>query len=202
MNSDTKEAFPSLETIAEKSGASVPTIRKCIKRLVDKNYISIRKDGKKNVYKFIKYDKFEPFSYEFLDKEDLTFTEKSYLAAAQQYMFKEDGFGKMTYTNKEISDKINMSESTISRCNKSLEKKEYRSIMDTDLRDMETGLRIKEKVFYLNELGQAIIFTLKTHEDRINNHEDQLQKIAQRLNQLELENKLLKQKLEEPGIIL
>lgn len=202
MNSDTKEAFPSLETIAEKSGASVPTIRKCIKRLVDKNYISIRKDGKKNVYKFIKYDKFEPFSYEFLDKEDLTFTEKSYLAAAQQYMFKEDGFGKMTYTNKEISDKINMSESTISRCNKSLEKKEYLSIMDTDLRDMETGLRIKEKVFYLNELGQAIIFTLKTHEDRINNHEDQLQKIAQRLNQLELENKLLKQKLEEPGIIL
>lgn len=167
MNKDTKEAFPSLETISKHSGASIPTIRKCIKRLEDNNYIKIRKEGRKNIYQFLKYDEFEPFSYEFLDKEDLTFTEKSYIAASQQYMFKENGFGKVTYTNKEIAEKINMSESTISRCNKSLEKKEYMSIIETNSKDLETGIKIKEKIFYLNELGQAIIFALKNHEDRI-----------------------------------
>lgn len=33
MNSETKTAFPSLKTISEVSGASIPTIRKSIERL-------------------------------------------------------------------------------------------------------------------------------------------------------------------------
>jgi len=33
MNKDTFEAFPSLETIAERVGASIPTVRKGIKVL-------------------------------------------------------------------------------------------------------------------------------------------------------------------------
>lgn len=195
MNNETKESFPSLETISKRTGASIPTIRKCINNLEEAGYIEIRKEGRKNIYKFLKYKEFEPFSYEFLDNENLSFTEKAYIAASQQYMFKEDGFGKTTYTNKELAQKINMSESSVSRCNKSLEKKEYLSIIETDVKDLETGLRIKEKVFYLNELGQAVIFALKNHEDRINTHEDKLNEIAQRLAKLELENKALKQKL-------
>lgn len=195
MNNETKESFPSLETISKRTGASIPTIRKCINNLEEAGYIEIRKEGRKNIYKFLKYKEFEPFSYEFLDNENLSFTEKAYIAASQQYMFKEDGFGKTTYTNKELAQKINMSESSVSRCNKSLEKKEYLSIIETDIKDLETGLRIKEKIFYLNELGQAVIFALKSHEDRINDHEDKLQKIVHRLEMLEIENKELKQKL-------
>ena len=110
-------------------------------------------------------------------------------------MFKEDGFGKTTFTNKELAKKINMSESSVSRCNKSLEKKEYLAIIETDTKDLETGLRIKEKIFYLNELGQAVIFALKNHEERINEHEDTLSQIVQRLEILETENKKLRQKL-------
>jgi DNA-binding MarR family transcriptional regulator len=195
MNNETKESFPSLETISKRTGASIPTIRKCINNLEEAGYIEIRKEGRKNIYKFLKYKEFEPFSYEFLDNQNLSFTEKAYIAASQQYMFKEDGFGKTTFTNKELAKRINMSESSVSRCNKSLEKKDYLSIMETDVKDLETGLRIKEKIFYLNELGQAVIFALKNHEDRINSHEDKLNEITQRLSQLELENKVLKQKL-------
>ena len=33
MNKDTKEAFPSLQTICSKSGASINTVRKCISNL-------------------------------------------------------------------------------------------------------------------------------------------------------------------------
>ena len=72
MNKDTKEAFPSLQTICAKSGASVNTVRKCITNLEREKYFTITKEGRKNVYKFSEYKNFEPFSYDFLDKEDLT----------------------------------------------------------------------------------------------------------------------------------
>lgn len=202
MNNETKESFPSLETISKRTGASIPTIRKCINNLEEAGYIEIRKEGRKNIYKFLKYKEFEPFSYEFLDNQNLSFTEKAYIAASQQYMFKEDGFGKTTFTNKELAKRINMSESSVSRCNKSLEKKDYLSIIETDVKDLETGLKIKEKVFYLNELGQAVIFALKNHEDRINTHEDKINEIAKRLALLELENRSLKQKLANTSSIV
>ena len=55
MNNQTKEAFPSLDTIAEKSGASVPTVRKCIKNLEEADYITVIKKGRQNIYKFNPY---------------------------------------------------------------------------------------------------------------------------------------------------
>ena len=107
MNKDTKEAFPSLQTICAKSGASINTVRKCINNLEAQDYFKIEKRGRQNYYIFSDYQKFEPFSYDFLDKEDLTFTEKAYIIASQQYMFKDEkGIGKISYTNSELSEKI------------------------------------------------------------------------------------------------
>lgn len=201
MNNETKESFPSLETVSKRTGASIPTIRKCINNLEEAGYIEVRKEGRKNIYRFLKYKEFEPFSYEFLDNPNLSFTEKAYIAASQQYMFKEDGFGKTTYTNKELAQKINMSESSVSRCNKSLEKKEYLSIIETDVKDIETGLKIKEKIFYLNELGQAVIFALKAHNDKLNAHSAMLEKHNTQMqdlqNQLESLRKDFRLVLEE-----
>jgi hypothetical protein len=46
--------------------------------LVKAGKIEIKKEGRKNIYKFLNFkDGFEPFSYEFLDKKDLTFLEKA-----------------------------------------------------------------------------------------------------------------------------
>ena len=195
MNNETKEAFPSLQTIAEKCGASIPTIRKCIKRLEEGKYIEVTKKGRSQIYKFLKYDNFEPFSYEFLDKEDLSFTEKSYIIASQQYMFKENGNGKIGLSNQELSEKINMSKPTISRCNKSLETKGYLDIIKA--RKHESGITINEKFFHLDELGQAIVFTLQNHEERLNKTEQNIENLMKDMSIVLKENKELKERLKE-----
>ena len=53
MNKDTLESFPSLTTIAKLSGISRPTIIKSIKLLESEKYISVRKEGRKNIYKLL-----------------------------------------------------------------------------------------------------------------------------------------------------
>lgn len=202
MNKDTKEAFPSLATISQKSGASIPTIRKSIKKLQG-TYFEVIKKGRSQYYKFDqKYQNFEPFSYDFLDKEDLTFTEKAYIIASQQYMFKDEkGIGKISYTNSELSEKINMPESTISKCNRSLTTKEYLSIIRCEKHDPETGLAIQEKIFHLDELGQAVIWALQNHEQRITKNEKTLDLALKEIAQLKAELAELKgQKLQNVNL--
>ena len=173
MNSTTKKAFPSLKTISEVSGASIPTIRKSIERLEEADYIKVHKLKKGQEYEFNPYKIFEPFSYEFLDKKDLTFTTKSYLIASQKYMFTDtEGVGKLSYTNKELSDKINMPESTISKSNRELESKGYLTTLINKSVDLETGCNKTTKVFNLAKLCQGIIWVLKNHEDRITTVEE------------------------------
>ena len=182
MNKDTKEAFPSLNTLHNITKLSINTIRDCIDRLIDSGFIEVRKEGRKNIYKFLKYDTYEPFSFKFLEKDDLSPEEKAYLIVSQKYMFKDNGEGKISYTNKELSKKINMPESTISRVNTSLVKKDYAMLLNCK---NSSGVNIKEKWYHLNELEQAIVFTLQNHEERI-------QENTQAISNLEKENKILK----------
>ena len=58
MNNESKECFPSLETLSKESGYSINTIRNSIKLLQANNYISIRKEGRKNIYRFNPYKNF------------------------------------------------------------------------------------------------------------------------------------------------
>lgn len=197
QNKDTKEAYPSLDKISEESGASVPTVRKIIKKLVDSGYISYRLVGRKHVYSFNPYKYFEPFSYDFLDNQNLSFTERSYLVAAQKYMIKENGQGKMTYTNKELAEKIHMSESAVSKINRSLEAKSYLLTIDTAMRDPETGLRKKEKIFDLNAYGQAIVFILKNHDERISDTEQDVASLKKDMEMMKREINRLNQELKK-----
>ena len=163
-------SFPSLKKISEDSGAAINTVRKSISVLENEGYIEIDKSKKNNIYKCKKYDNFEPFSYEFLDKKDISADEKALIIAEQQFMFKDvDGFGKISYTDLELSDKINMSYNTIVKYHKSLEQKGYLTTIKTRAKDSETGLAINEKIFHLDELGQAIIWTLQKHDEDIEN---------------------------------
>lgn len=178
MNNETKSCFPSLQKIAEKVGASVPTIRKSITLLEEKDYIKVTKKGRGQEYHFNELKKFEPFSPEFLEHNDLSFTTKSYLVASQQYMYTDiEGLGKISYSNADLSKQINMPETTIRRCNQELERKDYLTIIKNECRDLETGCKADTKIFDLNKLGQAIIWVLKNHEDRLNNHEDRIAKL-------------------------
>lgn len=200
MNRKTNIAFPSLGKISEVSGASINTIRKSIKILEDKGYITVIKNGKMQQYYFNELKAFEPFSYDFLDKKDLTFTEKSYLVASQQYMFTDvNNYGKISYSNKELSEKINMPESTISLANRSLVKKNYLTLIKNESKDLETGCYTDTKLFHLTELGQAVIWALQNHEERIVQNTNDIQKLNEKIEKQEMVIAALLKKLEDKG---
>ena len=145
MNKDSLECYPSLDKIVEVSGISKPTVRKTIDKLSKLNYITVTKSGRKNIYKFSPYKNFEPFSYEFLDKKDISADEKALIIAEQQFMFKDvDGLGKISYTDLELSDKINMSYNTIVKYHRSLEQKGYITTVKTKAKDSETGIAVHD----------------------------------------------------------
>lgn len=202
MNNETRSCFPSLQTIADKIGVSIPTIRKSIDVLSEKGYIKVEKKGRGQIYYFNDIKKFEPFSSEFLENNDISFTTKAYLVASQQHMYKDvEGYGKVSYSNAELSKQINMSETTIRRCNQELERKDYLTIIKNECRDLETGCKSDTKIFDLNKLGQAIIWVLKNHEDRINNHEERITELENKLKQRIIAdketNKMIEQLLRE-----
>lgn len=203
MNKDTKEAFPSLKKLSEMVGASIPTIRSAIKRLQELDYIKVIKIGRSQIYKFNSYKNFEPFSYEFLNNKDLSFMEKSYITATQQYMFKNGDTGSISYTNRELSEKINMPESTISKCNRELESKHFLTIVNNKSKDLETGLDTQTKIFHLAEFGQAIVGVLNSHESRLDQNENDIAQLKKQ-NELLLNeiNRLRNEMKKEEPIIL
>ena len=194
-NNSNNECFPSLQTIAEESGISIPTIRVSIKRLEEKEFIKIERRGRKNYYFFNPYKTFEPFSEEFIKRKDLSPLTKSYLIAIQQYMYKDvEGIGKISLSNRKIAEKINTTEHTVRKCNKELERKNYLTIINNKSRDLETGCKTDTKLYDLNKLGQAIIWTLKDHEDRITDSENRIAKLEEQMAE---KDKLIKKLLQE-----
>ena len=169
LNKNSKECFPSLDTIVERSGVSKPTVRKSIEILKKENYISVKIKGRSNYYSFNSYKTFEPFSYDFIKDKNLDANLKAYIITTQQLMFKDaEGYGKISYSDSELASLINIDKRTITKYNKSLEEKGYLSIVPTNKKDDISGVKINEKIFHLDKLGQAIIWTLKKHEDDIN----------------------------------
>ena len=198
MNKDTKTCFPSLDTISKECGASINTIRSSIQNLINSGYIETEPYGRGKLYRFLKWDKFEPFSYDFLDNKNLSFKEKAYILVTQQYMFKDKDSqdGILTYSNVDLANKINLTPPTISKLNNSLMEKNILSINTTSLKNQETGLPIKEKVFHLTKLQQAIVFILGNHEERIQENTNDISLLKERLDKLEKENKKLKREIE------
>lgn len=198
MNEQTKTCYPSLNTIASESGASINTVRAAIQNLVNSGYIEVTQKGRGKLYRFLKWDKFEPFSYDFLDNKELSFKEKAYILATQQYMFKNEDTqdGILTYNNVELSKRLNVSPSTISRMDNALVGKDLLKINTLTQKDQVTGLPIKEKIFHLNKLQQAVIFILGNHEQRIQSNENRMESMEERMTKLEMENKELRKLLE------
>ena len=193
MNRNTLEAFPSQETIAEKVGCCRNTVRKCIQNLIDKDYITVRKEGKKQIYKFNKLKQFEPFSYEFLEDRSRSFTKRSILVASQRLMLeKETGVGKINYSKMELAKLINTPYSTLVRT----------------LRELtEDGLIVNEKLpsgqqqmqFQLEKYHQGIVKILLNHEQRIESNEDRISILE---NQVKLLQEELKRKENKKDIFI
>lgn len=159
--------------ITEDTGAASKTIKKCVENLVKEGYLKTRKQGRSIIYTFNNQKYFEPYSYDFLDKPDLTFTEKAYIVATHQYMFKNENEGQLGYTNKELSNLINMLESTISKCNRSLEKKGYLE-----------GASDLIKKFPQDKLNLIFIAKFKDQDSKIEKNSNDIAELKRQLKQL------------------
>ena len=113
MNKDTKEAFPSQATLVKDTNLALQTVRNCIRKLETAKAFEIEKRGRNNIYKFSKDETFEMFDYEFLNKQDLSLSEKGFIAKIQPHMFKDGQDGVIKYTYSELQDKTGLSISTI-----------------------------------------------------------------------------------------
>lgn len=200
MNSITMECFPSIDTVCKDSDLSRGTVSGCIKKLVEKRYITRRKDGNKMVYKFNEENKFEPFSYNFLKKDDLTPTEKGVLILCQKYMFKDVGYGVLRYSDRKLEELIDVSKSTLNRVFKSLEKKNYLVMGNLPGKN---GDLVKVKQINLTKLEQAIVFTLLEHgkdidelKQRADKSDELIDILLKKVEALEKQEKL-RQRLEE-----
>lgn len=165
MNKDTMEAFPAQTVVAKRIGCCRNTISKCVKNLIDKNYLSIRKDGRKIVYKFNKLKQFEPFSYDFISDSSLSFTQKALLTSTQQYMYdKESGIGKTSYSKKELAEKINMPYPTVVKATRELQDKDIMQLVTLQNKDLTTGCNKQEMQFNFQKYHQGIVKVLLKHE--------------------------------------
>lgn len=186
MNKDTLEAFPSQETIAERVGCCRNTVRKCIQNLVEKDYLKIRTEGRKQIYIFNKLKQFEPFSYEFLEDKSKSFTKRAMLAATQRYMTgKETGVGKVTYTKMELAKLINMPYSTLVRTSREL-------VEDGIIKNEKLPSGQQQMQFQLEKYHQGIVKVLLNHEERIENTEDKVFVLENTVKQLQEEIEKLK----------
>ena len=177
--------WPSLKKLELDSGISANTIKKYTEELENAGYLTVKRELRKRTYIFPnKKEKFEMFDREFLYNKDLTYTEKAYLVANQKFMFKENGEGKIEYSQKEISEKINMPYPTVVKQNRSLIKKDFATIRELQKINSETGCQNKQFVYYLTKIGQKFW----EHEKRIEANEENIQQIKE-------ENLILKDRL-------
>jgi DNA-binding transcriptional ArsR family regulator len=176
------ECFPSLAKVSELSSLSIPTIRKSIAKLKAAGYITIEKRGRSDYYFFSPYKNFEVFSYDFLDKEDLTASEKAYILVTQQHMYKKDQThtGVLSYSERELAELNNMSKTMVHNCNESLKSKGYLRIADKFDIEAKEG----DKVFDLAKFGQSVVFAIMNHEERITEQEERQLRLEKEIEEL------------------
>lgn len=106
MNKDTRDCFPSINTVCLKLKCSKTKIISAIKRLIETGLLQKHIDGRKNHYYFpeTEFDKhFEMFTDEFLDL-DLPLNVKEYYMDLQPFLYgKETGIGKCSFSNAELA---------------------------------------------------------------------------------------------------
>lgn len=206
-NNPKNECYPSLDLISEESGYSIPTIRSSIKLLEKTGYIKTERRGRSTYYFFNEYKKFEPFSNEYIKRKDITPSTRANIIAAQQYMYTDvEGCGKISYSNRELAKMLNISEHSIRAAYSELQSKGYLTIVNNDNRDLETGCKTTTKIIHLSELGQAIIWVLKKHDDQINQNTEDIKEIKKELERLKQVNaekdKLISKLLEKDKSVL
>jgi DNA-binding transcriptional regulator YhcF (GntR family) len=191
------KCYPSIRKIAELASMSVPTVKKSIEALELEGYIKTQVVKKRTYYTFDKYKTFEIFSFDFLNNKELTHREKAYILVTQQHMYKKGDTqtGVVAYSDRKLADLINMPRASIQKCNNSLIEKGLLKIAD----DCEVSAKKGDKVFDLAKLGQALVFVLQNHEERLTDGEIERRRMLKMIE--ELQEKVAKMEGEKSGYI-
>lgn len=174
MNKETRDCFPSINTIAVKLNCSKTKVLSAIKRLLDTELLEKHIDGRKNHYKFplTEFDKhFEMFTDEFLDS-DLPLNVKEYYMDIQPFLYgKETGVGKCSFSNAELARRTGWTTVSVKKYNTILIEKGLLSEEVTTSTD-ESGLPIIQKAFNLTGLHQAALWVKAVTEQITINTQD------------------------------
>lgn len=189
--------YPSLASIAKVADSSIKSVKKSLLLLKNKNFINFETNGKgcKIKYTFQKYITFEPFSYRFIFDTRFTFQEKAYLAAAQQFMFKNDlNEGSITIEKYVFAKKIHMSVRSLERVESSLKQKGVLTTHKITAKD-PYGCSGTIRYYNLSTYCQEIAYTIHKMSDAINKNAQKIQKVESKVDNVIDEVKLLKEAL-------
>lgn len=189
MNSQTKTSIVSIARLAKDCEMSNQGIVNSLKRLEECGDIEKTKAGKCNAYKFnTKSEKFEMYDFEFLKNKGLTSKQKAFFIAIQQHLYvdKETGVAKTTYSDKELSEKTGISESTIYR--------RVSELIDTNfiskrLTTDSVGNSCEALEFNLPKFGQFVLCKIEQHDIIIANQQIELDRLK---SEMELMKKYIK----------
>lgn len=214
MNGETKQCWPSLQTLSEASELSIPTIRKYLKILEERGHIKISKkkvtrtgadakDVKRapNVYTFnedseLYKNGFEMFTHDFLTKK-IKFREKAACIALQEHMFKDGETGVISSTNIELCDILGVSYNTFKSIKQNLLREKILTTTSSNAKDSVTGELKTQYFFDLDILGQAILYNqnkIKEHDQKFEEHDQRFKEFEKRIAELEKENRELRKR--------
>ena len=182
MNSQTKMAIVSIARLAQDCEMSNQGVVNAIKRLEECGDIEKTKVGKCNAYKFnTKSDKFEMYDYEFLKNKDLTSQQKAFMIAVQKHLFvdKESGVAKTTYSDKELSERTGISESTIYRRVSELIDNNF---ISKRLTSDNEGNPTEALEFNLPKFGQFVLCKIEQHDIIIAQQQMEINKMKYELD--------------------
>ena len=199
-NHVTKEAFPSMDLLVKESGISKPTVMKCLNNLVKEDYIQIKKKGKPNHYTFSDVNKFEIYSFDFLDDPTLTTNQKAYMICMQPHMFKDKDLesGKITYSEMDIANILNIDLRTLRKYESGLQQgdKPILTIVPTKKKDPLTGLAIQERIFDFAAYNNLVAIKFMEVQEELNTKASK-EELQHEINKLTKENEMFKKELWE-----
>lgn len=138
------------------------------------------------------------FSIPFIEKKDISPKEKSYIISSQQFMYKDvEGLGKISFSDKELSTKINLSEARIAKYDQSLVEKGYLSLIKSSKKDSETGLFINNKFFKLSELEQKFVCAIQGLEEKTNKTDNVVNLVLKENEKIKKENLEMQRKYDQ-----
>lgn len=159
MNTETRECYPSITTIAKMLKCSRTKVLSAIDRLCVCGLLQKTSKGRgmNNVYLFTRteFDNFfEMFTESFL-KIDMPLNVKEYYMGVQQFLYgKDTGIGRCTFSNTVLADKLGISKLSVKKYNTYLIENGFLEEETTNKTD-EAGFPMIQKSFNLTGLQQA-----------------------------------------------